>query len=217
MKWILWIVTAVPVITAGAVLHFKLKESVGGKWNILPKCLATWMIFCTALAGVLQRGNAADAGWIAAALGLFLAADALLELQFFAGMAVFALGHLLLIGWFVGQKRYTPVSLLVWVILMVLMLRIFRKELSGGKEQPALYLMILYPAVLMAMASLAVALPFTGGVQYTWMAVGAVLFTVSDMFVGKGFFEKLPKRLDHLALGMYYGGIFCLALGVWAV
>ena len=66
MKWILWIVTAVPVITAGAVLHFKLKESVGGKWNILPKCLATWMIFCTALAGVLQRGNAADAGWIAA-------------------------------------------------------------------------------------------------------------------------------------------------------
>ena len=76
-----------------------------------------------------------------------------MELQFFAGMAVFALGHLLLIGWFVGQKRYTPVSLLVWVILMVLMLRIFRKELSGGKERPALYLMILYPAVLMAMAS----------------------------------------------------------------
>ena len=71
MKWILWIVTAVPVITAGAVLHFKLKESVGGKWNILPKCLATWMIFCTALAGVLQRGNAADAGWIAAALDCF--------------------------------------------------------------------------------------------------------------------------------------------------
>ena len=81
MKWILWIVTAVPVITAGAVLHFKLKESVGGKWNILPKCLATWMIFCTALAGVLQRGNAADAGWIAAALGLFLAADFMLGNQ----------------------------------------------------------------------------------------------------------------------------------------
>ena len=39
MKWILWIVTAVPVITAGAVLHFKLKESVGGKWNILKRAV----------------------------------------------------------------------------------------------------------------------------------------------------------------------------------
>lgn len=217
MKWMLWIVTALPVIAAGAVLHFKLQEWIGGRWNIIPKCLATWMIFCTALAGVLQRENPADAGLIAAALGFFLVADALLELQFFAGMAVFALGHLLLIGWFVGQKQYTPASLLVWALLMVLMLRIFRKELSGGKEQPALYLMLLYPAVLMAMASLAVALPFTAGIRYTWMAVGAVLFTASDMFVGKGFFEKLPKRLDHLAIAMYYSGIFCLALGVWAV
>lgn len=217
MKWMLWIVTAVPVITAGAVLHFKLRESVGGKWNILPKCLATWMIFCTALAGILLKDSTSDTGWIVAALGFFLVADGLLELQFFAGMAVFALGHLLLIGWFVGQKQYTPVSFLVWIVLMALMLRLFGKELSGGKERPTLYLMLLYPAVLMAMASLAVALPFTAGVSYTWMAVGAVLFTASDMFVGKGFFHKLPKRLDHLALGMYYSGIFCLALGVWAM
>ena len=188
MKWILWIVTAVPVITAGAVLHFKLKESVGGKWNILPKCLATWMIFCTALAGVLQRGKCRRCRMDRGGAGTVSGGGCAVGAAVFCGMAVFALGHLLLIGWFVGQKRYTPVSLLVWVILMVLMLRIFRKELSGGKERPALYLMILYPAVLMAMASLAVALPFTGGVQYTWMAVGAVLFTRIGYVCGERIF-----------------------------
>lgn len=75
--------------------------------------------------------------------------------------------------------------------------------------------MILYPAVLMAMTAVAVTLPFIAGAEYTWAAVGAVLFSVSDMMVGKNFFGKLPKKLDYCALSLYYAGIFCLSMMTW--
>ena len=217
MEVLFWMATVIPVIGAGGILHFRLKAALQGRWNILPKCLATWMAVCTALAGILRNKGEEQTGMILAALILFLLADALLELQFFAGMAVFAAGHLLLIIWFAGRGHHTGWNVLLWALLLAASDWVFRKELSRGKEHPGLYLMILYPAVLMAMVSMALTMPFMLGAEYLWAAAGAVLFGISDLMVGKGFFKKLPGRLDFLALAMYYCGIFCLGMITWAV
>lgn len=68
----------------------------------------------------------------------------------------------------------------------------------------------------MGMTSIAVTLPRQLGREYLFAAIGAVLFSISDMMVGKGFFKKLSKPVDYTALSLYYSGIFCFALMMWA-
>lgn len=217
MLYVIWAVLVIPVIAAGMILHFKIKEWGYGRWNILPKCLSTWMVVCTGILGLWARGDGEGMGktWILAALVLFLLADGFLELNFFVGMGVFGVGHLLLVGWFLARGVYSPISLLIWLLFMGASLWLFRKELFGGQKNPMLYAMILYPAILMGMAAIAVMLPFQLGNFYIWTAVGALLFVVSDMMVGKGFFRKLSKTADYTALSLYYMGIFCLSMITW--
>ena len=176
MLYVIWGILVIPVIAAGMTLHFKIKEWGKQKWNILPKCLSTWMIVCTGFLGIWARGDSQglDKKWILAALLLFLLADGLLEVQFFLGMGVFGAGHLILIGWFLTRGAYTPVSFFWWLLFMGISLYIFRRELEGGKENPWLYAMILYPAVLMGMTAVAVMLPSKLGPDYLRAAVGAV-------------------------------------------
>ena len=75
--------------------------------------------------------------------------------------------------------------------------------------------MILYPAVLMGMTAVAVMLPAKLGPDYLRAGIGALLFAVSDLMVGKGFFHKLSKLMSVLALSLYYAGIFCISLITW--
>lgn len=217
MPYELWMAAAIPVIVAGGTLHFKMKEQSDKRWNILPKCLSTWMIVCTAALGVYLNGNEQSSVWILYATCFFFFADAFLEIHFFLGMIVFAIGHFLLIGWLIVQGHITIAVLPVWLTGMMITLILFRKEISEGKKNPKIYLMILYPSVLMAMMAMAVTLPFIAGWKYGWAAVGALLFSISDMMVGKGFFKKLPKKLDYWALALYYCGIFCLSMMTWAI
>ena len=212
-----YMILAVPVIVAGMVLHFKLKEWGKGRWNILPKCLSTWAVVCVGFLGFVSAdgGRDMEKSWILAALLLFLLADGFLEIQFFLGMGVFGAGHLLLIIWILRQGAWSLISLPVWAVFLGLSLLLFQKELREGKNHPKIYLMILYPAILMGMAALAVVLPWKLGIDYLWAGVGAVLFAVSDLMVGKGFFHKLSRSMNYLALSLYYGGIFFLALMIW--
>ena len=217
MLYVIWGILVIPVIAAGMTLHFKIKEWGKQKWNILPKCLSTWMIVCTGFLGIWARRDSQglDKKWILAALLLFLLADGLLEVQFFLGMGVFGAGHLILIGWFLTRGAYTPVRFFWWLLFMGISLYIFRGELEGGKENPWLYAMILYPAVLMGMTAVAVMLPAKLGPDYLRAGIGALLFAVSDLMVGKGFFHKLSKPMSVLALSLYYAGIFCISLITW--
>ena len=218
MKLWLWCVICIPVMLGCMSMHFKLKEWEKKPWNIIPKCLCTWMVVCTGVLGIRIMGNqqGMEKIWLLAALMLFLLADALLEVQFLAGMAVFGIGHGGLIFWFLGKAALNWKSLVLWVLLWGLALFLFRKELHQGKKNPKLYLMTLYPGVLMGMTSIAVTLPRQLGREYLFAAIGAVLFSISDMMVGKGFFKKLSKPVDYTALSLYYSGIFCFALMMWA-
>lgn len=211
------LILVIPVILAGMLLHFRLKAWGKSPWNILPKCLATWAVVSFGIFGLVSgEGNQnMEKGWILGALILFFLADGLLELKFFLGMAVFGAGHLLLILWILGQKAYTWYSLLLWIGFFGMAMLLFRREIKQGRETPAMYLMLFYPAVLMGMAAMAVVLPLQLGISYLPAALGAFLFAVSDLMVGKNFFHKLSKRMEYLALSLYYAGIFSLSWMIW--
>ncbi|MFR4455942.1 MAG: hypothetical protein ACLT5C_11110 [Blautia hansenii] len=93
---VLWTLFAVPVIGTGILLHRKLQDWEKKDWNILPKCLSTWMVVFTGVWGLCQTEDMHTMGkqWILSALLLFLLADALLEVKFFWGMGAFAAGHI---------------------------------------------------------------------------------------------------------------------------
>lgn len=217
MKLWLWCVICIPVMLGCMSMHFKLKEWEKKPWNIIPKCLCTWMVVSTGILGIRVTGNQQEmeTRWILVALILFLLADALLEVQFLVGMAVFGIGHGSLIFWFLKKANLDWKCLILWIVLWGLALLLFRKESQQAKTNPKLYLMTLYPGVLMGMTSIAVMLPAQLGREYLFAAIGAVLFSISDMMVGKGFFKKLSKPADYTALSLYYSGIFCFALMMW--
>lgn len=213
----IWTALALPAIIAGMILHRKAEAWGKSNWAILPKCLSTWMIVGNAILGIWAAGDRGglDKKWILAALILFLMADGFLQVSFFAGMAVFGAGHLVLIAWFLTRGAFHPISILWWILFLGGALLLFRREMERGREKPLLYAMLLYPAVLMGMTAIAVTLPSMLGADYLWAAAGAVLFAVSDLMVGKGFFRKLSPPADALALGLYYAGIFCISMMTW--
>ena len=44
MEYILWMAVVLPVIFSGGLLHCKMKEQKKKVWNLIPKCLSTWMM-----------------------------------------------------------------------------------------------------------------------------------------------------------------------------
>lgn len=217
MQYLLWVCFAVPAIAAGMILHFKLKEWGKKPWNIVPKCLSTWIVVGTAAIGVWFNGDSGGLHrtWILGALILFMIADGLLEVKFFIGMGAFAAGHMILIVWILQKGYFSPISILIWFILSAAVLLLFKKEMMQFKKKPIFYLTLLYPAVLAAVVSVAAVLPHALGKSYGWIAVGLALFAISDMFVGKNFFQPLSKSANYLALSLYYAGIFCIAMMTW--
>ena len=146
---------------------------------------------------------------------LFLLADGLLEVQFFLGMGVFGAGHLILIGWFLTRGALYSCKFFLVAAFYGNFPVYLSQGVRRGKRKSWLYAMILYPAVLMGMTAVAVMLPSKLGPDYLRAAVGAVLFAVSDLMVGKGFFNKLSRPMSVLALSLYYAGIFCISLITW--
>ena len=149
MDKFLWLCFIVPVMAAGMVLHLKMKGQVKAAgydqhsgsvtlgqqmWYIIPKCLSTWMAVFTAAAGLWQQKTDTyeHAWWILAALILFMAADAFLEIKFYIGMAVFAAGHLILIAWIFSFGYFNIAgTLIIWCLLIRTSDTVFNDALSG--------------------------------------------------------------------------------------
>ena len=138
------------------------------------------------------------------------AADCVLEIHFVSGMAAFGAAHVLFIVWILQQGEPVWYSVLVWAALYGITAFLYRKIIPtlGKKLLPFL----LYPAVLMAMASLALVLPFTVGSRYWTAAVGALVFAVSDLLVAKGVLVGNSRACQHFTLALYDLALLGLAL-----
>lgn len=204
----------IPVILAGGAMHWKNSKSNEVFWRLLPKCLATWMVVCTAAVGVFYYGNNKSSILILIASFLFMIADALLEIRFMAGVGCFAVGHFFLIVWMIGQSQFHMGIFILFCVGVLASIFLFRKEL---KQELKIYLLIGYTLILSSMMALAVFLPITQGKLFLLAGIGGVGFWISDMFVGKSVFGKLTPVQDLGALYLYYFSILCFAVTIWTI
>ena len=207
-----------PVLIAGYLLYFPFRKRRMRTAKIVAKCAATLM--CAVVAYIGTRSSVGASPWLLPCFwGVVccMLGDGLLEIHFLTGMAAFGLGHILLISWIyrllVMSGGISLLVIAVWAAAYLAALFAFRKHLRSMGKTAIPFL--LYAAVLMTMAAMAIILPFRFGAKAISVAIGGVLFAASDMFVAKGVFDRLSPFWDKFALAIYYIAVYCLALGAW--
>lgn len=209
-----WMILTVPVMAAFLLLYFFSKRCGEPRWGLIAKCGGSYVALMTALAGEHLGGR--NPFFHPAVWGLLLcvAADALLEIRFPAGVACFGLAHVFFIVWLVGEAPLSPWSIAVFAPLFLLQFFYFRRDLSNiSGNKPVYYL---YPVVLIGMAAVAAVLPFTAGMGYTCAALGALVFVGSDFLVAKGFLRRNTKLEGAIIMISYYLALYLIASSVWA-
>ncbi len=167
-----------------------------------------------ALLALRSRGARRDAGLLALALAFSTAGDVLLDLDsrlFALGLGAFLVAHVTYICLFV-RNRTTGVALRSHFGAAVLVVLVYSATLSawivpsvGALAVPV----VLYICALTAMVSTAILARF----RQRWVAVGAILFLVSDSLLAvHKFKEPVPLR-DYLVWSTYYLGQCGIALG----
>ena len=140
-------------------------------------------------------------------------ADALLEISFVPGMLVFGAAHVCLILWLWGLSSPTWWSLGLWVGVYVLTAVLFRKELPTLGKLTVPFL--LYPALLGGSLALALPLPFLAGKALWPVALGCLLFYVSDMLVAKNQLSRWPDKWQKPIMALYWGALYLISTGLW--
>ena len=174
--------------------------------------LIAWKGAAVALLAVYaaRRAKSADGWLLVAALALGALGDMALEVDMFAGGALFALGHLVAIALFLrnprerrtGSQRLAAAALLIGTPLVAALLALPdpRWPLAAG-----------YAAIVGAMAASAWVSRFP---RYR-VGVGAVLFVVSDLVIFAREGQHLPEETSWwLVWPLYYAGQFLIATGV---
>ncbi len=205
----IWVAVSLLVMTAFFVIYAQTRPLGVTLWRSVAKCGATFMAVATAAFGVVLHDRGPRGWLLVLALALCCAADFALERSFAAGVTGFALAHAVFIAYMLCTTRPVWGSLPIGILLFAVCGLLFWRELHalGGKGAA----MLLYPAVLAAMAALAVALPFTVGPRYWFFAIGAVAFVVSDVFVAKDVLVGAPDVERNGALLLYYAAVYVMA------
>jgi alkenylglycerophosphocholine/alkenylglycerophosphoethanolamine hydrolase len=167
-----------------------------------------------ALLAFLSRGRRRDAGLLALGLVFSMAGDVLLDLDpqwFVFGLVAFLLAHLTYITLFV-RNRARPFHLSPSLAAAVVLVLASSATLSAWIVPSAGDLavpVIVYVCALTTMVITAIAGRFEG----PWVALGAVLFMISDSLLAINKFKTpLPLR-DYLVTVTYYLGQWGIALG----
>lgn len=161
-----------------------------------------------------SRGKRRDAGVLALALAFSTAGDVLLDLDprlFAFGLGAFLLAHLTYICLFV-RNRNAGIRLRPRRLAAVFLILLFSATLSawivpsvGDLAVPV----VLYICALTAMVSTAILARF----RLPWVAVGAVLFLISDSLLAIHKFKTPVPLRDYLVWTTYYFGQCGIALG----
>lgn len=145
------------------------------------------------------------AGWILAALGLSFAGDLILVSRkgFLAGLFAFLLAHLAYVGAFASRLSLEdwPIAIGVAILLLSLgILALLWRRLGSMKAVVSVYVV-------------AITLMLWGGFSAWWassipgtsnVALAAVLFYVSDLFVARQVFVRRSFLNPALGLPLYY-------------
>lgn len=196
-----WLVVSL-VASAAFYLVNQSESALGEVWIMLLKGAGVGALAAYAA----HRASGAVAYHIAAVLGLCAIADAVLEIWFEIGAAIFGVAHL---------------------VAIMLYLRFPRHQSTGSQKLLAFSLLLGTPAIAWFIThdALAAGYALTLGAMAAsaWMSrfpryrvgIGAVLFVVSDIMIfARMGLEPEPALAGLLIWPLYYIGQFMIATGV---
>ena len=213
MDLLTYSVFAIPLWVAQFALYFYLRSARRMRESLIAKCAGSFLAVGSAGFALRLAGENPFAQVIFWFFLLCTAADALLEISFVPGMLVFGAAHVCLIFWLWGLGSPTWWSLALWVAVYILTAVLFRKELPTLGKLTAPFL--LYPALLGGSLALAAPLPFTAGARWWPVALGCLLFYVSDMLVAKNQLSRWPDKWQKPIMALYWAALYLLSTGAW--
>lgn len=213
MDLLTYSVFAIPLWVAQFALYFYLRSARRMRESLVAKCAGSFLAVGSAGFALRLAGENPFAQVIFWFFLLCTAADALLEISFVPGMLVFGAAHVCLIFWLWGLGSPTWWSLALWVAVYILTAVLFRKELPTLGKLTAPFL--LYPALLGGSLALAAPLPFTVGARWWPVALGCLLFYISDMLVAKNQLSRWPDKWQKPIMALYWAALYLISTGAW--
>ena len=213
MDLLTYSVFAIPLWVAQFALYFYLRSARRMRESLVAKCAGSFLAVGSAGFALRFAGENPFAQVIFWFFLLCTAADALLEISFVPGMLVFGAAHVCLIFWLWGLSSPTWWSLVLWVAVYILTAVLFRKELPTLGKLTVPFL--LYPALLGGSLALAAPLPFTAGARWWPVALGCLLFYISDMLVAKNQLSRWPDKWQKPIMALYWAALYLISVGLW--
>lgn len=213
MDLLTYSVFAIPLWVAQFALYFYLRSARRPRKSLIAKCAGSFLAVGSAGFALRLAGENPFAQVIFWFFLLCTAADALLEISFVPGMLVFGAAHVCLIFWLWGLSSPTWWSLALWVAVYILTAVLFRKELPTLGKLTVPFL--LYPALLGGSLALAAPLPFTAGARWWPVALGCLLFYISDMLVAKNQLSRWPDKWQKPIMALYWAALYLISVGLW--
>lgn len=209
--WEIFFLSAAAVLMIFLGTTYVRKKHKTGRKEIGYKVSATWMAVLPALYLALREQSRVS--WLIAAGTIFcMTADALLEVHFVTGAAVFAAAHVCFIGGLLclaSPAWYTAVLLCCVYAVLFAILRPYIRKLGKLAVLGALYV-----AFLCAMCSMAGTVFLKSpGPSGAAAALGGAAFVASDTILAVNLLgEKNSRKLDKILLVLYYGAVYLLAV-----
>lgn len=206
---------AIPVWVAQFALYFFLRRAGRMKESLAAKCAGSFLAVGSAALGMAFSHEGPGTPWVFWFFVLCTIADALLEISFVPGMLVFGAGHVCLILWLWGLATPSWWSLALWVAVYVLTAILFRRELPNLGKLTAPFL--LYPALLGGSLALGLPLVFLLGWEWWPVALGTLLFYISDMLVAKNQLAHWDDKWQKPIMALYWGALYLISVGLWVI
>ena len=213
MDLLTYSVFAIPLWVAQFALYFYLRSARRPRKSLIAKCAGSFLAVGSAGFALRLAGENPFAQVVFWFFLLCTAADALLEISFVPGMLVFGAAHVCLIFWLWGLSSPTWWSLALWVAVYILTAVLFRRELPTLGKLTVPFL--LYPALLGGSLALAAPLPFTAGARWWPVALGCLLFYISDMLVAKNQLSRWPDKWQKPIMALYWAALYLISVGLW--
>ena len=206
---------AIPVWVAQFALYFFLRSAGRMKESLVAKCAGSFLAVGSAALAMAAFSQGPGTPWAFWFFVLCTIADALLEISFVPGMLVFGAGHVCLIAWLWGLATPSWWSLALWVAVYILTAILFRKELPTLGKLTVPFL--LYPALLGGSLALGLPLVFLLGWEWWPVALGTLLFYISDMLVAKNQLAHWDDTWQKPIMALYWAALYLISMGLWVV
>lgn len=213
MTLLAYSLVALPLWAAQFALYFFLRSAGRERQSLIAKCAGSFLAVGSAGLALHLAGENPFSQVVFWFFLLCTIADALLEISFVPGMLVFGAAHVCLTLWLWGLAAPTWWSLGLWVGVYILTAVLFRKELPTLGKLTVPFL--LYPALLGGSLALALPLPFLAGKALWPVALGCLLFYVSDMLVAKNQLSRWPDKWQKPIMALYWGALYLISTGLW--